>query len=101
MANTSKTIMGIKVTANPAIFTDVYVVKDMAKLAKMDTGEVSFSDIEEKLDLLIETGKKFFGPEQYTKIESSLRKQNDGVLPIEALGNFIGESFQAFAPKNS
>ena len=101
MAKQTQTIMDIKVSVNPLIFTDVYIVKDMAKLMKMNTADTPFEELEDQLDLLIETGKKIFGNEQYAKIEDSLRKQNDGILPIEALGNFLGQSFEAFTPKNS
>lgn len=93
--------MDIKVSANPLVFADVYVIKDMAKLMKMNASEMAFEELDEQLDLLIETGRKVFGCEQYSKIENALRKQNDGYLPIQALGNFLGEAFRAFAPKNS
>jgi hypothetical protein len=103
MAKHDYTVMGVKLSLDPRVISDVKTLKLFRQVLLVaqqpEGGEMKESDalnafgIFDLLDRLV-------GADQSDYVLESLADE-DGFTPTEKLGEFIGALFEAVAPKNS
>lgn len=99
MAKETKTVDGIKVTLDPAVFNDYRVTKKMVMVQAATNGGTTddpyiLLDFDDLATLI-------FGKSQFERIQEQIAKRNDGFVPTQAVFDFFGKATSAFAPKNS
>lgn len=99
MAEVTKKIKGMEITLDPDILEDFDVMSNLMSIVPSENENPTPEESKRSMEALMNLTNTLYGKD-FEKIKTRLRKANGGKLPVSLIGEFISETFEAFA-KNS
>lgn len=94
MSELTKQVQGMEITLDPRVLEDWDIVCALTSLLNADD-EMDTDDVKDSIESIQLLTERLYG-KQFDKIKKRLRKAHGGYLPISAVADFIGETFEVF-----